>query len=108
MRIGRLRHRVTIEEPVQTADGQGGYTTTWSTYAADVPAGLEPLKGTERFEAQKLNPKLSHKVILRYMAGITAAMRVTFGERRLYFGAPPVNREERNISLEILAWEETG
>lgn len=28
---GKRRHYITIQSPTRTADGQGGYVTTWST-----------------------------------------------------------------------------
>jgi SPP1 family predicted phage head-tail adaptor len=105
MRIGRLRHLVTIEHKVMTPDGAGGHAAAWVTFA-QVWAGVEPLRGQERFEAQKLNGEISHKVIVRYLAGVTPAMRVRFGDRILRQAAPPVNPQERNLSLELLCSEE--
>ena len=32
MQRGKLRHRVDIEHPIQTADGQGGFTNAWHLF----------------------------------------------------------------------------
>lgn len=105
MRIGRLRHRVTIEEVVRRDDGQGGFTETWVT-KAEVWGGVEPIRGMERFEAQKVNANISHKVIIRYLFGLTEAMRVNFKDRYLTIEAI-INPNEKNESMELLCSEET-
>ena len=34
MNIGELKHRIVIEQVAKTSDGQGGYTSVWSTLAS--------------------------------------------------------------------------
>lgn len=104
MRIGRLRHRVTVEQVTRTTDGQGGWTEAWGTLAT-VRAGVEPLRGQERFEAQKLNARISHKVVIRFLSGVTAAHRVKFGDRYLTIEGV-VNINEKNQTMELYCSEE--
>lgn len=105
MRIGRLRHWINIEHLVSEDDGGGGLVSGWVPFA-EIWAGVEPLRGQQRFEAQKLNPKLTHRIVIRYLAGITAAMRIKFGGRIFSIEAPPLNPDERNQTLELLCSEE--
>jgi len=99
-----LRHRVTIEEVTRSGDDQGGFTETW-TGRNTVWAGVEPLRGQERFEAQKINPKTTHKVILRYLEGLTPVMRVRFGDR-IFNVEEIINPSEKNESMELRCSEE--
>jgi len=46
MKIGKLRHRITIQEKVTVPDGYGGVTSTWKDVAT-VWSSVEPLKGRE-------------------------------------------------------------
>lgn len=104
MRIGRLGKRVVIEEVTLVDDGQGGWTEAWAS-RGEVFAGVEPLRGQERFEAQKINAKVSHKVVIRYQAGLTPAMRVNYQGRYLTIDGV-VNINEKNQTLELYCSEE--
>lgn len=81
MRAGQLRHRVTIQQlgPV-TRDAMGGEIATWNTYA-ELYAAVEPLEGRELFSAQQVAAEISHRVRIRYHAGVVPKMRVLFGSR---------------------------
>ncbi len=80
MRGGRLRHQVTVQQATHAQDAYGATTETWSTYV-QAWAGVEPIRGTERFEAAKNQAQADTKIVMRYRSGITPAMRVLFGSR---------------------------
>ncbi len=103
MNIGKLRHRVTIQQQAQTRDEYGGVVTTWQTFA-DRWAAIEPLSGRELFAAQQLANTVSIRVRLRYLAGVTPAMRVLYGTRTFSIQAV-INVEERNEELQLLCEE---
>src|SRR5512143_2305375 len=75
MRIGKLRHRVTIEQVAETQDADGAGLETWSTYAT-VQASIEPISGREYFAAQSTQADVTHRIVLRYMAGIVPKLGV--------------------------------
>jgi SPP1 family predicted phage head-tail adaptor len=106
MRIGRLRHRITIEEPTRTADGMGGWTVTW-TEVSTVWAGVEPVSGKERIAADAVEAEVTHKVIIRYASWLTPDMRITFGDRHFDIRAI-INPAEKDVMQEILATEIVG
>ncbi|MFT5175959.1 MAG: SPP1 family predicted phage head-tail adaptor [Hyphomicrobiaceae bacterium] len=74
-RIGALRHRVTIEEPVRTADEAGGAEITWQTVAS-VWAEIQPKTGREVFESDQLGGRVTHDVRMRFRKGVTPKMRI--------------------------------
>ncbi len=100
---GMLRHSITVEQRGLTPDGGGGQDIAWSTYLT-ARALVDPLSGGEQLHAHALKARVSHKIVARYRAGITADMRVKFGAR--YFNIRFVrNVEERNRWIEIYADE---
>ena len=79
---GRLRHRVDIEQQVQTQDPTTGeMTVTWSAYAQSIPASIEPLSAREFIQAAGTQSAVTARIVIRYLAGVTAAMRVKHGSR---------------------------
>lgn len=80
MNPGALRHTVTLQTRTATVDAGGGRVETW-TDAYTVRADIEPLTGAERIAAMQVNPGLSHRVRIRYRAGITSATRLLYGAR---------------------------
>jgi SPP1 family predicted phage head-tail adaptor len=84
MQIGRLRHRITIEQATVTRDAYGGETLTWGTYAT-IWALVTPVRGQERqisAAAQEL-ATLAYQVRMRYRSDIDPRMRVVWGTKVL-------------------------
>lgn len=103
MNAGKLRHRVTIQQLVKTDDGYGGIVETWQDVAT-VWAAVEPLRGNERYRAQQVQAELTHKVIMRYRAGIKPQMRLLYGNRIFEIEAV-IDVEERHKWIELLCAE---
>lgn len=103
MIAGKLRHRVTIQRMTETQNDYGETTQTWSDFAVS-DASISPLSGREAFQAMQMQADVTHKVVTRYVAGVTPRMRLTFGER-LFNIESVINSEERNIQLELLCKE---
>jgi len=103
VKIGKLRHRITIQEKVTVPDGYGGVTSTWKDVAT-VWSSVEPLKGRELYAAQQVKAELSHRVRIRYMSGIKPEMRIAFDNRTFEIEAI-IDPEERHESLELLCSE---
>lgn len=85
MRAGPMRHRVTIQESTDTQDAYGEPIESWAAYAVRW-AQVEPLRGAERFEAQRLNPDLAYRVRLRHdstIDAVTPKMRISWDSRTL-------------------------
>lgn len=77
MEAGKLRHRVTIEEKTQTQDGvTGDVTHTWTTWAENVPAAIEPLSGREFVTSAAQQAGVTARITIRWREGVTADMRI--------------------------------
>jgi len=103
MRIGELRHRVTLRKKEITEDALKQQSEVW-TDIATVWARIEPLSGREYFAARQENADVSVKVVIRYLPGITAETRVVF-DGRVFDVLSVINPGERNISLVLMCKE---
>lgn len=103
MRAGRLRHRVTVEQPSVADDGYGGQARSWSAFAT-VWASVEPLQGHEYFQAQQAQATVTHKVTMRHLDGVTHDMRVKLGSRALNI-VSVIDTEERGRELVLMCEE---
>lgn len=99
----RLRKRIEIEEPVQTPDGGGGFSTSWQNFAT-VWAEITPLRGSENFENGKLENIGNFTITIRYLEGMAEKMRVKSGTR-IFNIRGIVDPDENKEILEIFAEE---
>ncbi len=103
MDIGRTNKRITFcrYEEKENALSQAEQIlievkTVW--------ASVEPTRGREYQEAQRIRPELTYKITTRYHKGITPDMLIKFGDR--YFNIVSViNVRERNEMLEMICTE---
>lgn len=79
-RIGRLRHRVRIEQPVRSEEEGGAATITWQTLAT-VWASLDAVRGTEAAFAHKPTARATYNATMRYRDDVDATMRIIAGNR---------------------------
>ena len=104
LRAGELRHLITLQNTIATVNDYGERTLTYSDYAT-VFASIEPLTGREFDLAQQTNSLVTHKIRMRYLAGVTTTDRIVFGTR--IFNLIEVrNIEECDVELEIRASEQ--
>ena len=71
------RKTVIIQSVAETADGQGGFTSVWSTFLT-VQAEIDYMDGSEAMDAGRLGISQMIKLTFRYEAGITEKMRVVY------------------------------
>lgn len=103
MEIGKLDKRITFckygeyeNELFQTEQGLEVIKTVW--------ARIEPTRGREYQEAQRIRPELTYKIITRYHRNITQDMVIQYREK--YFQIISViNVSEKNKELEIICIE---
>ena len=79
---GQLGTRVAIQIATETRDDQGGFAEQWATLRTRW-AKVEPLQGRELLAAQQIEARVTHRVTLRYFAGLTPGHRFLVGTRVL-------------------------
>lgn len=86
---GDLRRRIALYAPVDTPNGSGGFTRSWSLVSgcSSVPARITypppAKKGDEQFSQQQVRSSLFATITIRYRPSqnISANMRVVYGSR---------------------------
>jgi SPP1 family predicted phage head-tail adaptor len=101
--IGDLRHRLSLEAPLVTADGGGGVSRTWAL-VTEVWGAIRPLSGSEATEADGVAGRVSHEIWVRHRTGVTPEMRFAFGTRLFEIRAA-VDWGERHRFLRCLVEE---
>lgn len=77
MIIGKLRHRVAIEQNQVEIDSDGAQVEVWvNIYERQLWAECYPLSGKEFIEAGAVQSKASTRFIIRMIDGIEPNMRV--------------------------------
>jgi SPP1 family predicted phage head-tail adaptor len=104
MEAGLLNRRITLQRPVEVRGADyADVQVTWQDVAT-VWASVEPLSGGEFFRNQEQQGELTHRVRIRWRAGVDSKMRVLFGTR--IFGIDSViNPEEADVVLELMCTE---
>lgn len=99
----RLRHRLTLQQLVQTPDSAGGYTASWDD-VAQLWAEILPINGRERLFAGKVQAETTHRISIRYRNDISTSHRLVF-ESRVFNIRAIMNEHERDDMLELLVEE---
>ena len=101
MESGRLRHRVIIQNPTRAGDAMGQAIATWTTHAT-VWASIQPLKGREFFDAQKVSSEVSAKIITRYVSGVSPKCQIVHGTSTYRVIGAIINTGMRNKTLQFM------
>jgi SPP1 family predicted phage head-tail adaptor len=72
--VGMLKRRLALESPVEAADGLGGRTQVFATVAA-LWGQVEWLSGDERWRFGRPEQAATHRITLRWRAGLDAGQR---------------------------------
>lgn len=83
MRAGNLRHRLTVEEPVETQNSVGEVVQEW-TEVKTIWGEIEPIRGEERFSLAQTKSSADTIIRTRAMAAgdITPKMRFVHRDHR--------------------------
>lgn len=101
--IGRMRHRLSLEQATRTSDGGGGAAEDWTTIA-QIWGRIHPTGGAEIVDADGLGGRISHEITLRYRTGVEPSMGFTSGSRRFEIIAV-IDIDERRRWLKCLCVE---
>lgn len=103
MKIGELRHRVTLQYQTKVSDGMGGENVTWAD-SDTVWAAIWPVSAKEIIQAGAHSMSATHRIRIRYRSDITARWRIRNGSR-YYNLTSIVNPEMKNKWLDLVVTE---
>ena len=107
MNAGKLRHRLEVQRKTESRDSRGGVIETWTTTGTRWGA-VEPLRMQERFEAQQLDARLSHRITLRHASDLSTQDRLVMENTRIFHIHSVRHPRERTIATEVLCMEQVN
>lgn len=102
LRPGDMWTRITIEQPTSTANAVGEPVLSWTTFAT-VWAAVDSLSARETERFAETVGFMTHRVRIRYLSGLTSAMRIKYRDRILEIGQ--VLERDRLWHQEIICTE---
>lgn len=101
MKSGALRHRLTIQKVTEERDSLGQAIETWSQFAV-VYGSIEPMSGRERFLAAQTHAEATYRSRIRWIAGLTPKMRISFGEKIYHITYIADDGRRRELVLDLV------
>lgn len=102
MRIGRLKHKLTIQhQSGTTTDQYGAEHPVYSTFET-VRAEKRPLFGRDLMLAQSMQSEAKAKFLIRYLSGLNSTMRIVEGSTTYEIIGEPVDINGKGRFQEIL------
>jgi SPP1 family predicted phage head-tail adaptor len=80
IQAGKLRHVIQIMQTTLAQDASGNIKPSEQTQVTSVRASVESLTGRELYNAQQVVSEVTHKITMRYQAGIKAQQNVWFND----------------------------
>ena len=100
MKIGDLKHRITLQAPIKAPDGMGGFDNTWSDRDT-ISAAIWPVSAKEQVASMGAVMTMSHRIRIRYRSDVKANWR--FKYKNSYFNIVSiVNPNMANKQLDIM------
>jgi len=105
-RLGPMRHRIVIQLATETQDTYGDTTFAFAK-VREVWAEVKPVSGTESFDQEQVDARITHRIRMRYFDGLTASHRIVHRSRNFHI-IQVINTDERRIETIALAMEDVG
>jgi SPP1 family predicted phage head-tail adaptor len=103
MRAGRLRHRLILQEQVETREAGGGVVVSWVTRGR-VWGGIEPLSGKEYTAIQQTQNEATVRIVMRYHPDIDPTWRIK-NDDRIYTIQAIIDENYRHRMLILMCLE---
>lgn len=78
--IGKMRHRLTLQQEMRMGDGGGGSQSAWQD-VAEIWGALEGMSGGEAIMADRISGNTKYQITIRWRSDVSPAMRFLFGGR---------------------------
>ncbi len=105
---GILRSLLEVQQRTETRDDHGQAIPTFTTEFKR-RARIEPLSGLERIEAERTTGNVTHKITIRYYAGLTPEYRLLEDRapaKRIFNIVSVFDPDERRRDMVIMAKED--
>lgn len=106
MNIGKLNKRITFMR-LEEIEDEMGQTTQGLMEIKTVWASFYPLRGTEYYEAQKIQSRVTHKCYVRFLDGIDSNCYIRYGGKDYAINSV-LDVDMEHKMLEIYCYEYTN
>ena len=103
MRIGELKHLVSLQKRSVTRGAAGEVVETWATIGT-AWAAMKPLKGREYFAAKQVQAETTHEITIRYRSDMGPLDRITY-KNRVFDIQTAINSMEQDRWLILICAE---
>jgi SPP1 family predicted phage head-tail adaptor len=103
MKAGQLRHYITVQQVTETQDTFGQGIESWTTWK-QVYAAVEPMVGREYFASAQTLSKVTHRIRIRHLSGLTTKHRISW-DGRIFDIESVINVMERERELVLMCVE---
>lgn len=103
MNPGLLKHKITFQKVVIYDDELGQKIEEWQDYKT-TKSMIKTVKGTE-FQNETVNSSRIYRFVIRYRNDIDSDMRIKYKGRIFDIIEAPINDDEQDITLTIVAKE---
>ncbi|OFD89241.1 head-tail adaptor protein [Bacillus mycoides] len=105
LNTGDFRNRIIIEQPIVIKDELNQVIETSWQELKKAWAMVKTVKGSEYIEASASQATRVYRFVIPYTSGITEEMRINMKGRIFDIIEPPMNDDEMNQTLNIIAKE---
>lgn len=101
MKVGRLMHRLNIQQYIATLSSNGETAKTWQTFKT-VYGEVRPVSAREILQSNsdKSQQEISHVATIRFLTGVLAKMRIIWEGKTLeIMGVVPDRTNKRMIQM---------
>jgi SPP1 family predicted phage head-tail adaptor len=103
VRIGDLNKIITIQYPIKTSDGMGGFSESFND-ACTTFCAIWPVSAKEQIQSDQMAMTATHKIRIRYRRVMKPDWRIKYANR--YFSIVSIiNKNEANKMLDLLCNE---
>lgn len=96
---GEMRHRLLIEEPVETPDSEGGVTRSFAPLTT-IWAKVELLRGRSDVEGDALQARITHRITIRSGVDLSLRHRLSEGGRHFIIQSFHAHADGRLIDID--------
>lgn len=105
---GMFRHRITFQQLKSVEDDLGQVIDEGWQDARTAWAMIKTMQGREYYAAAAAKSETKSRFIIPYQPGIDSSMRILFDGRVFDIEQPPINDDEMDKTLTIIANEVTA
>jgi SPP1 family predicted phage head-tail adaptor len=103
MNPGKLRHRITFQSLIELEDELGQQIGEEWVDVKSVWSMVKTLQGREYFAAAATQAEKTVRFVIRYTTGVDETMRILYKGKPYEIIAPPINDDEVNKTITIIA-----